>query len=98
MNKIFLFLGAAAMIGCIWLGYSLASKNAELRASRLEQVELRREKDALLDAIQALSVSNERANSRADRALEAITEYRREPVTETCGPVVHGAVDRLRQH
>lgn len=86
---------ALALSGC--LGFSLANKINEVNDVREALQKERNDNQALVEAIAALAASNEAEQERLDQMNQNLADIAREPVTEGCGPSVHGAIERLRQ-
>lgn len=96
MNRwlIYITIGAimAAAIFGFWGASQLHRANEEARLLQEE----RDKSEALIDALVQVQLSNEREKDRLDRAIQNIERYRNAPVTTGCGPVVHDAIERLR--
>lgn len=96
MNRILMILAVLALIAAAWFGYWAA----DAKADYLESQRLLREEEAktrvLTEAMVELQRSNEREEARLDRALRNIERIHGQEVTTGCGPVVHDAIDRLR--
>lgn len=98
-NNIKFWVAAAvislALSGC--LGFNLASQISKARAAETAREDLERANTALVTAIEALAASNAAERDRMDRLNDNLATIAREPVTNGCGPSVHGAIERLRE-
>lgn len=97
MSKWIILIGAVLALVSLWLGFSLSNTKHMYEEAARQLREEQTKSRVLTEALVAVQESNEREQSRLDRAIRNIEAIRREPVTTGCGPSVHGAIERLRE-
>lgn len=96
MNKLLIILAAACALGMFLIGAKWNDTRNDLEQARIEISRSEGEAEALRSAVEAVARSDARVADRLDQLNRDIQRSRNAPVTVGCGPVVHDAIERMR--